>query len=39
MLAYQSWMLSKFPAFKPYFRLEVTPRETTRPDESSHVIS
>ena len=39
MLPYQSWVLSKFPTFKPYFSLEVTPRETSRPEESATVIS
>ena len=35
-VAYQSWILSKFPSFKSYFSLNVTPRETTsRPEDST----
>lgn len=38
-LAYQSWLLAMFPVFKPYFTLTVTPRDTTKIEESvSHSL-
>ena len=33
-LAYRRWILSMFPDFKPYFSINVTPRESVRIDES-----
>ena len=35
MLAYQSWVLSRFPNLKIHFTINVTPRDTSRIDEST----
>ena len=37
-IAYQSWILSKFPNLKIHFTINVTPRDTSRIDESTAQI-
>lgn len=37
-LAYQNWVLGWFPTFKVYFSRDITPRDTTKHEESMSLL-